>query len=351
MSSEDPIINSFMKGYEKEYDFYFNAARLCAEHLETLLAQEGIRAIVTYRAKNPTRLRQKIEQRCKQRNENYQTIDSIYEDIKDLAGIRIALYFPGDHIRVDRLIDKDFVSTGMPKRKFEKAKQATYTNRFPGYQATHYYVSLKNHERYTQVRIEIQVASVLMHAWSEVEHDLAYKPLQGKVSEDEYAILDEINGLVLAGEIALERLQRAIDRRVGKSQFTNQYELSSYFYEYLPENISRNAKMGNVSDLFGIVKAASLDSPEQIKRYLMDITDEHPVAEQIMNRIFNDNPELRYRYESMIKAKKYHRCPMCAQENAVLLCDIDGPLASVDDQGNLQYFCIHCHFRFSIEKQ
>jgi ppGpp synthetase/RelA/SpoT-type nucleotidyltranferase len=64
-------------------------------------------------------------------------------------------------------------------------------------------------KRYAEARAEIQVASVLMHAWSEVNHDLAYKPLQGELSEDEYSILDELNGLVIAGEIALERLQRA----------------------------------------------------------------------------------------------------------------------------------------------
>jgi ppGpp synthetase/RelA/SpoT-type nucleotidyltranferase len=34
-------------------------------------------------------------------------------------------------------------------------------------------------ERYSKACIEIQVASVLMHAWAEVEHDLLYKPLIG----------------------------------------------------------------------------------------------------------------------------------------------------------------------------
>ena len=64
-------------------------------------------------------------------------------------------------------------------------------------------------KRYVNSKTEIQVASVLMHAWSEVEHDLVYKPLNGTLSEEELAILDELNGLVLAGEIALERLQIA----------------------------------------------------------------------------------------------------------------------------------------------
>lgn len=69
-----------------------------------------------------------------------------------------------------------------------------------------------------------------MHAWSEVEHDLDYKPLAGPLSWGEHAILDELNGLVLAGEIALERLQDAGQSRVASagSSFANHYELASY---------------------------------------------------------------------------------------------------------------------------
>src|SRR5690606_9552985 len=88
------------------------------------------------------------------------------------------------------------------------------------YWATHYRLKLREsslqegQKRYAAARVEVQVASVLMHAWSEVEHDLVYKPLQGTLSDEEYAILDELNGLVLAGEIALERLQKAGEARV-----------------------------------------------------------------------------------------------------------------------------------------
>jgi ppGpp synthetase/RelA/SpoT-type nucleotidyltranferase len=69
-------------------------------------------------------------------------------------------------------------------------------------------------KRYVAALVEIQIASVLMHAWAEVEHDLLYKPVQGRLSDDEYAILDELNGLVMTGEIALERLQKAGEARV-----------------------------------------------------------------------------------------------------------------------------------------
>ena len=66
----------------------------------------------------------------------------------------------------------------------------------------------ENDKRYAESLIEIQVASALMLTWAEVEHDLVYKPFSGELSYEECQILDELNGLVLAGEIALQRLQK-----------------------------------------------------------------------------------------------------------------------------------------------
>ena len=68
-------------------------------------------------------------------------------------------------------------------------------------------LSEESDKRYTEARVEVQVASVLMHAWSEVEHDLIYKPLEGELSH--YDVTHMLNGLVASGEIALEQLQRA----------------------------------------------------------------------------------------------------------------------------------------------
>ncbi|KAK7432108.1 hypothetical protein QQZ08_001398 [Neonectria magnoliae] len=83
-----------------------------------------------------------------------------------------------------------------------------YTNEFAGYRATHLRVELGSKDpsidiQYTTTMIEIQVASLLMHAWSEVNHDLAYKTLNGTPSDGELRILDGINGLVCTGEVLL----------------------------------------------------------------------------------------------------------------------------------------------------
>jgi hypothetical protein len=155
--------------------------------------------------------------------------------------------------------------------------------------------------RYAEAPIEIQVASVLMHAWSEVEHDLIYKPATGELSEDEYAILDELNGLVLAGEIALERLQRAVENRVAQhgATFSNHYELAAFLYEQMKSRSAaakaREPIMGRVDVLLGLLRRAQLDNAEALRPYLEDLDGDNearPIADQIAGRILAERSDL-----------------------------------------------------------
>jgi len=234
------IINEFLRAYTREFDYWERAAQMCARLLETQLRSNVIRAMVTSRAKRPDRLREKLSSRGKP----YTSSEDIYSDIKDLAGVRVAIYFPSEFDDVERLIIQCFAQVSPGKLFPSDSKRSAYTGynpRFPGYRARHYCVRMLQDglqeldRRYCDATVEIQVASVLMHAWAEVEHDLVYKPLQGRLSEDEYAILDELNGLVLAGELALERLQRAADRRLSEKEkhFGNYYELAAYIHDRL----------------------------------------------------------------------------------------------------------------------
>jgi len=305
------LIDDFMARYEREYDYYQEAARLCWQRCEAGLRQEGIRAIVTFRVKNPGRLKEKLEKR--QPEQNYTCLDDIYKDIVDFAGVRIALYFPGDQKEVEKFInstfDVDIIKDDFPLKKPDK-------KRFSGYKAVHYHVRLRegdfiDHQtRYAKVRIEIQVASVLMHAWSEVEHDLAYKPFSGELSEDEYAILDELNGLVLAGEIALERLQRAVKRRVGiaGNQFNNQYELAAYLYDHLQEGVQRSSIiMGRADVLFRFLQLTGTNRAEALNTFITDLNpfdEQRTISNQIIDRIIEGSPNQEEMYEKHERAKK-----------------------------------------------
>jgi ppGpp synthetase/RelA/SpoT-type nucleotidyltranferase len=315
ITANQNIIGVFLKGYARQLDYYQHISQICALQCESGLESMGIRSIVTYRAKRLDKLEEKLKKRSS-KGKVYQSDDDILTDIVDLAGVRIALYFPGDSEEVGRFIESQFESV-RPVKVFPDAAEAgeisTHKKRFQGYCARHYLVRLKkanlasSQQQYSTAAIEIQVASVLMHAWSEVEHDLIYKPLHGKVSEDEYAILDELNGLVLSGEIALERLQKAVETRVsGKSSgFSNHYELASYLIEsakVVQKELTTEPSMGRVDLLYRLLVKADMDKPSKIAPLIKEIktiTEQRPISEQIADAILATKPGLYNVYEQI----------------------------------------------------
>lgn len=309
------LINQFIENYKKKINFYETVGRMAAMQLEAALQAAGIRAMITSRAKNPVRLKSKVSRRNLRRQIPYKSMREIYEDMADLTGVRVSLYFPGDRDKANSLIADLFVI--LETKQFpDESKPPTYSKRFSGYWANHYRAHMKeesldkSRKKYANARMEIQVASVLMHAWSEVEHDLVYKPLQGTLSEEELAIIDELNGLVLTGEIALERLQSAGNERIkGKSAtFGSQYELASYLYNYLSLNYGAEEtalRMGNIELLFKLISRLKMNSVREIEPVLKSVKfekDRRNISQQIIDQIITGN-EKRYQIYQKLRTE------------------------------------------------
>jgi ppGpp synthetase/RelA/SpoT-type nucleotidyltranferase len=304
------LIDEFIARYVKEYDFYEQAGRLAAQELEATLQAAGIRSIVTHRVKSIARLQDKCRQRQKSRGD-YACVSDIFDDIVDLAGVRVALYFPAERDQVDGMISRLFQVYS--KKEFPESDTKRQGKRFTGYSAAHYRVQLKEQElgdpdkRYALARIEIQVASVLMHAWAEVEHDLVYKPLAGELSEDEQAILDQLNGLVIAGEIGLERLQKAGEVRVASSgrKFANHYDLAAHLLSWAPAKTGQpinDAGLGRVDLLFELIARLQVDTSELLSQYLEALhsdLERRPLAEQIIDALLAEDPSRYETYQSI----------------------------------------------------
>ncbi len=308
------MIKQFIIQYIKEIDYYDNVSRLVAQQLQQRLKESGIRGIVTSRAKSQEQLKDKLEKRFVEKN--YKSVSDIYDDIVDLSGVRVALYFPGETTEVDKIIRDQFKLLEEPKEFSGSASTINnYNKRFSGYWATHYRVAIKSdfindqQKHYCDAKTEIQVASVLMHAWSEVEHDLVYKPYQGELSRTEYMILDELNGLVLSGELALERLQNAMEQRIKESgkEFANNYELASYLFEIVKDSIKDNEPMlGDVDVLFMLLKKLNINSPSQLNQYVQSIdfeSDKRTTAQQIIDQIIAGDTEKYKIYSNIIGFK------------------------------------------------
>jgi hypothetical protein len=145
-----------------------------------------------------------------------------------------------------------------------------------------------------------------MHAWSEVEHDLVYKPQEGELSPSEYALLDQLNGLVLAGEIALEQLQKAGDERLAaaKTPFRDHYELAEYLRTRLKElGIDlTEATLGRVDVLFRFLTDEGEATASSVGPYvglLEQDFEQRPVADQLADLMLSGSSS---RYEAYSRA-------------------------------------------------
>jgi ppGpp synthetase/RelA/SpoT-type nucleotidyltranferase len=99
-------------------------------------------------------------------------------DMTDLAGVRIVAYYLSDVDRIGAVIAREFI---VDADNSSRRSQSDDPEHF-GYRSDHYIVScsaerceLSEWERFTGLKAEIQVRTVLQHAWADIDHKLAYK--------------------------------------------------------------------------------------------------------------------------------------------------------------------------------
>jgi ppGpp synthetase/RelA/SpoT-type nucleotidyltranferase len=294
-----PVIEDFVVAYRERREFFRKVAQLCHDQCRAALIGEAIRHIASYREKSSDRLKEKLYQRLLERRKegmDYEDRESIQKDIPDFAGVRIALYFPGDAPAAVKVLSKTFdVEETKPfTPKTDRRGPDEYVYRFGGYSATHLRARLKREmvnslaeaDAFARARIEIQVASVFMHAWSEVEHDLVYKPLEGALSKDEVSLLDQVNGLAYAAEVALEQLQRTRARVTNRQEpFPNHYDLASYIHAHATELAAAGVPMGRADRLFTFLSRLDLNRPDKVDGFLKkigDLRNSAPLAERLV---------------------------------------------------------------------
>ncbi|RKR05860.1 ppGpp synthetase/RelA/SpoT-type nucleotidyltransferase [Flavobacterium sp. 90] len=153
-------------------------------------------------------------------------------EITDIVGIRIITYLESEVDNVEKLIRKEFKideKNSIDKRKLQ-------TDQF-GYRSLHIVGSLDEsrlklteYEIYKGLKFEIQIRSVLQHAWAEIEHDLGYK---GKSSiPDSYVrSFNRVAALLESADLEFDRL---------KKELTDYESKVSELIAVDPENVSIN---------------------------------------------------------------------------------------------------------------
>ncbi|MBY4733950.1 RelA/SpoT domain-containing protein [Cupriavidus pauculus] len=263
------VIQKFMQHYQREYDYFSGAARFARTRLEHALREKGIRAVVSDRAKSPESLEAKLKDRLEKKGQDYRDVDAIYTDIADLAGVRIALYSPADMEAVGRVITNEFQVAEL-RTIVPIGPESQYVARHFRCTMRSQYLRGSDH-RYSTCRIEIQVASLLMHVWAEVNHDLDYKPGSTKVSDLEDRLLKQLNSLVQEGEVILTDLAEATHaRRTGGAYAEEVHELT----HVLREQLRVAQGFGDVNFLYRFSREIGMASSDELKRRIGVVTRE-----------------------------------------------------------------------------
>jgi len=163
----------FIMKYSSELQpVYKRMALQIQELLTSILADNNITPhSTTCREKDPESLRLKIGKEGKSYNDPL-------DEITDLAGVRIITYFPSEVDKIIPIIEKEFKID--KKNSIDKRKTSDPT--VFGYVSVHLIVEfssdrikLPEYSRYKGMKCEIQVRTILQHAWAEIEHDIVYK--------------------------------------------------------------------------------------------------------------------------------------------------------------------------------
>jgi putative GTP pyrophosphokinase len=163
--------------YLRVQSFYEGIASVVSRVIQECLKKDGINIhSVQARAKDPASFGRKAAIPS-ETNPNSPKYKDPLNDITDLAGVRIITHFPGTLLLVDRLLSDEFEVV----EKSNKGLELLEEERF-GYQSIHYLVRVKpertrlaEYARFANTIVEVQVRTILQHAWAEIEHDIQYK--------------------------------------------------------------------------------------------------------------------------------------------------------------------------------
>ncbi|WP_180227396.1 GTP pyrophosphokinase [Bacillus cereus] len=155
------------KEYETHCEKYSDLGENLQSALKTLLKEANINFLdVNYRIKDYDSFLDKVLRKGYKKP---------LEDNEDFCGMRIICYFPSEIEKISEVINKEFIV------HHSEDKSDKEIDRF-GYRSFHFVVSVKkewlsvpSYRNLKDVKAEIQVRTILMHAWADIEHKLQYK--------------------------------------------------------------------------------------------------------------------------------------------------------------------------------
>jgi ppGpp synthetase/RelA/SpoT-type nucleotidyltranferase len=164
-------ITKILRDFEQRKFLLESFCEACERLAKQILEAENLRVhSVTSRVKD----RGKLEEKIKRDGKDYGCLS----EITDIVGVRIITHFEDEVDKAGTIIEREF---SVDKNNSIDKRKMLDPDRF-GYLSLHYVGTLREdrcrlaeYRPYIGIPCEIQIRSILQHAWAEIEHDLGYK--------------------------------------------------------------------------------------------------------------------------------------------------------------------------------
>lgn len=227
-----------LEDYRKQRADFVTLGNVVHDILSNLAKNLGLSVLaVEHRVKEEKSLAGKLERK----GEGYNTL----EDITDILGCRVICFLSDEVDKIGKEVEKHFV---VDWANSANKKDLLKENAF-GYLSLHYICSLpfggKWPDEICGKKFEIQIRTILQHAWSAIHHDIGYKSDFG-VPREISRQFARLAGLL---ELADDEFVRARDNMVGYTEdirkriITDDADEVAINMISLNEYVSHNQKM------------------------------------------------------------------------------------------------------------
>jgi ppGpp synthetase/RelA/SpoT-type nucleotidyltranferase len=175
MEIDKTMNNGHLEHYAKKRDVYQSFCREVKRIIDSSFEQIKFRThSIDARAKEVDSFERKLKKVTEGGHQKY--LDPMRE-ITDLAGVRVIVYTIDEIKTVASFVDENFEVIERRDVGEERLEKGQF-----GYQSIHYLIrlpverlNLPDYSHFKEMICEIQIRTVLQHAWAEMEHDIQYK--------------------------------------------------------------------------------------------------------------------------------------------------------------------------------
>ena len=196
-----------LEDYRKQRDDFIKLGDTVHTILSDIVKELGLTVLaVEHRVKEEKSLAGKLERK----GDSYNSL----EDITDILGLRVVCFLSDEIDKIGQKVEENFVVDW----ENSSDKRALIKEDAFGYLSLHYICSLPFGDKWSDEicgkKFEVQIRTILQHAWSAIHHDIGYK--------SDFGVPREINRQFarLAGllELADDEFVRARDNMVGYTE-------------------------------------------------------------------------------------------------------------------------------------